>query len=247
MNTVQKIGKDCVKKFIVRKRYGHRDPEWPTGEGATIILSTVKIFLSAFYISEGGPEILSSSITKDCPPAVIRRIYKNDRQNHAERKFLGALRREINSHYKVENVSKIQVDLLQNYSPCNMIYQRYSKYGCADAILKFKDEMEQKSIELLLTIKFANFYLHQKKENRKGLMTLLQNGIELELLQGEDTWKAFLSDKNFVELTGDEKQELLERATTEERKDREKEDVKIMHKIKQKALANGKDKRFLGK
>ena len=73
-------------------------------------------------------------------------------------------------------------------------------------LLNLKKNIEKKGIIFSLKIKFANFYLHKVEVNKGGLKKLLKNGvyIDIELLEGEEDWKAFLSDKTFVDLTDDD-------------------------------------------
>lgn len=204
----EKIGKEDVeKKFIVDYMYypyNKKTDEWPR---TTILLSTVRIkYKNKSQIQKWGPET---------------KVFKSDAK-HAEvnffDKFLSDKIQDLSRDYKV---TCVEVDLVQNYSPCG---------DCADEILKF---IEGKSYCFTLTIKFANFYYHQDEGNIKGLKKLLKNDIKLELLQGEDTWEVFLSNEKFIELRENEKEELLKKAASKKRKDREEKDVEIMHKIKQ--------------
>jgi hypothetical protein len=216
---VERIEKKDVKKFIIKHSYGEKAWCWPRGIGGTIVLSTVEIYCTTSF----------EDYTR-----TMMAVYKNGvHPNHAEGYFIKDLRDKINTLLKdkATKVNKIQAKLVQNYSPCNN-YSDDHNSGCADDILKFIKDMEQKDIIFSLTIKFANFYLHTTESNREGLKKLLRNvDIELKLLQGEDDWEAFLNDENFVELTNDEYKELLERATSEERTNRETKDVEILDEI----------------
>ena len=205
---VEKIGKEDIEKFIIQHKYGENHEDWPSGKGATIVLSTVEIYSTKRSLTS----------IRDCK-LTIKTVYKSGgRQKHAEGYFLGDLENEFQTLLEDEetNVTKIQAKLVQNYSPCNK---------CADKILKFKADVEQHSINFSLTIKFANFYRHDVELNRKGLRKLLRNYVELELLQGKDDWKEFLNDETFVDL------KLLTMATSEKRKEREKDDVDILSEI----------------
>ncbi len=217
---VQKIGReDIEKKFIIKLKYGKKG--FPGGPEATIVLSTVKIYYTK----------RSSTSIEDYK--TLTAVYKNgEYQNHAEGYFLRDLRDEIETLLADEEtkVTKIQAKLVQNYSPCNN-YRTGGKSGCADDILKFKKDMENEDITISLTIKFANFYLHKDESNREGLRELLRKDVKLELLRGEKNWKEFLNDETFVNLTQDEYNELLERATSQEREEREEKDVKILNQI----------------
>ena len=217
---VQKIGKEEIKKnFIIKHKYGTNAWRWPRGIGATTVLSTVKIYYTT----------RSSTSIRDCK-LTVNAVYKNgEHPNHAERYFHNDLKEQIDTLLKDKEtkVTKIRAKLVQNYSPCK---------NCADMILKLKEGREKQGINISLTIKFANFYGH----NVEGLRGLLQNDVKLELLQGEDDWKAFLNDKTFVNLTVGKNKQLLERATSKERKEREEDDVKILNKIKSEALGKQK-------
>jgi hypothetical protein len=226
----QKVGKiggnDVLEKFIITNQYGVPG-DWPHGKGSTIVLSTVEIYYSTYF-------------TKSIEPCKTSQVYKNGGyQEHAERYFLDELAGRIKTLKEanhVKKVNKIQAKLVQNYSPCNnyrtvVVAGKSVVSGCADDILQFKEYMEQQGITFSLTIKFGTFYYHQKPPNKEGLKKLLRNGVKLELLQGKADWEAFLNDENFVELTDDEYTMLLERATSEERTNRETKDVEILDKI----------------
>ena len=198
------IEKDDIEKFIVTLKHGHSG--WPRGRGATIVLSRVTIHCD------------------ESPVRLPERIHKNtDENNHAEKRFFNYLKNEINRLQNDEEVeiNKIEVILVQNYSPC---------HKCVDEeILEFK---KTHSKTFFLTVKFANIYGHYISKNIEGLKILLRNHVSLELLQGEGEWKSFLRDTTFVRLDEDEYNELLERATSDERVYREKEDKKMLAGIK---------------
>ena len=211
--SVYKIGKDEVNKFIVKCSYGENAPEWPR---ATIVLSKVDIYYTKS----------SRTSNKEYGRFMIN-IYRNG-WLHAENYFLTDLREEIDTLLKDKKIYKIQAGIVQNYSPCN----NYSgDSGCADDILKFKEDMENRDINFSLTIKFANFYRHYLLSNRAGLQKLIKNNVNLQVFQGKQDWKAFLNDEKFVNLTNDDKIELLKRATSEERVKREKIDKNILKDI----------------
>ena len=190
---IKKIEKqDIVKNFII-------EGNWPSGVGATILLSTVII----------NDTKLSSlnKVLQDCQ-STLKSVYKNGvHPNHAERLFLDDLRQEIGSFREVE---EIQIHLVQNYSPCT---------DCADRIVGFKNENEN----VFLKITFANIYESWKDASKEGLRRLLQSGIELELLEGVDKWKQFLNNESFIILKTGEYKELLVKATSSQRNNRENE------------------------
>jgi hypothetical protein len=232
---VQKIGREDIEKFIIQHMYGKNARGWPRGIGAVIVLSTVEIYYTK----------RSTTSIRDCK-LPIKAVYKNgEHPNHAEGYFLSNLKDEIKTLLADEEtqVDEIKANLVQNYSPCNNYRSlpRGGESGCADDILEFKKEMEEKGITISLTIKFANFYLHDDESNREGLRKLLRNGVELELLQGEYDWKKFLKDKTFVHLTNAEYTELFERATSKERKEREEDDVEIFKEITSKPKGKQKE------
>ncbi len=204
--TAKRIGITDIKKFIILNQYHQRG--WPTGQGSVILLSKVKI-----YYTKSRKELLPN------------RIYRHRGGNiHPERDFLKELRREIERReHAGHQIEKIHADLIQNLSPCS---------NCADAFVKFKnDRREREGIKFSLKIKFANIYCHWDNQQTNGLNMLLENGVALKLLQGEDDWKAFLNDTTFVELTEHEKTELLDDAKSEDRKENEKEAMKIFNTI----------------
>ncbi len=202
--TAKRIGITDIKKFIILNQY-HR-PGWPIGKGSVILLSKVKI-----YYTKSRKELLPN------------RIYRHRGGNiHSERDFLEELRREIERReHAGHQIEKIHADLIQNLSPCS---------NCADAFVKFKNDRRER-IKFSLKIEFANFYRHWEELHRNGLKMLLENGVALKLLQGEDDWKAFLNDTTFVELTEHEKTKLLDDAKSEDRKKNEKQAMKIFNKI----------------
>ena len=215
---------EIERKFIITAPYGTFG--YPSGAGATVVLSTVNI-----------RDTKSSDSSVDSQPK-IDKIYRNRNYQHAERRFLNALEEQIKKLLHEDNEVNnnsivIQATLVQNYSPCNNYKENSS--GCADDILAFKKIIEEKGITFSLTTKFANFYLHQVEANKAGLKKLLRNGVDIELIQGEEDWEAFLSDETFVDLTNDEKRYLIDRAKSEKRLEREKEDEDIRKEIKTEA------------
>ncbi len=200
--TAKRIGITDIKNFIITNQY--HQPGWPIGKGSVIVLSKVKI-----CYTNSRKELLPNG------------IYRHRGGNiHSERDFLEELGDEIERRHQIE---KIHVDLIQNLSPCA---------NCADAFVKFKnDRREREGIKFSLKIEFANFYRHWEEPNRNGLKMLLENGVELKLLQGEDDWKAFLNDSTLVKLTEHEKTKLLDDAKSEDRKKNEKQAMKIFNKI----------------
>ena len=212
------IGKDDVKKFIVKYSYGENARRWPK---AAIVLSTVDIHYTELFSPSNKDHTLVTLPMID--------VYRSTGQ-HAEGNFLSDLRKQIDTLLRDKKASKICVEayLVQNYSPCNN-YNGNS--GCADDILEFKEDMENREISFSLTIKFANFYLHKNKWNSEGLQKLVKENVTLKVFQGEDDWKAFLNNDNFVTLTTNDKKELLERATSKERVKREEDDEEILKDI----------------
>ena len=211
MAEFQKIGKKDIKKFIVVYKYGEHGYRWPQGIGGTVVLSTVKIHYTRSSSNHSVPQ--QCTIT-------TQSVYENERHpNHAERRFLDDLTEEIDRLTAAESkVHKVEAKLVQNYSPCN---------SCADRILQFQTD----DMDFFLTIKFANFYKHREQANETGLKSLLQNNITLVLLQGEVEWKEFLNDEAFVDLTDQERKEMLVKAFSDERKERESLDREILCRL----------------
>ncbi|CAB4039606.1 DNA dC-, partial [Paramuricea clavata] len=201
----KKLWKNDIVKFIIPLQYHQRG--WPTGKGSVIVLSKVKI-----YYAKSRIELLSD----------IHR-YQGEKI-HSEIDFLKKLRDKIEKEKGAgRQMERIEADLVQNYSPCS---------ECADVFVKFKDFRKREGIKFSLKIEFANFYRHWETPYINGLKRLLENGVALKLLHGEDDWRAFLNDKTFVELTEHEKAKLLDRANSEDRKKNEKQAIKIFNNIR---------------
>ena len=201
-------GSHVVAKFIIKKPYGTKGNCYPTG---TIVFSTAIIRYSK------GTEIISKT---------SQRVYRNGaHKNHAEKKFIKVLDDEIDELQQSEvSVNEIIVNLVQNYSPCRSI--------CVKKIIDFKTKMEAQNIESSWTIKFANFYkIYYKRGKEKwkgsseifGLVDLLENGVTLQLLGGEQDWEEFLNKyvDPIVKTRG------LQLARSSGRKQREKHDTEI--------------------
>ena len=195
------LGIKDIEKFIIKLPY-HR-PGWPTGKGSVILLSKVEMFDSKFR--------------KERIPNRIY-AYQGAGNIHPERHFLTELSGKI--QLRKHQVKRIEAHMVQNYSPSSR---------CADALLKFKDKRREEGIEFCLKIDFANFYRHWEKQNRNSLKTLVKNGVALKLIQGEDDWRAFLDDEEFVKLAEHEKAKLLERAKSTARMSNEKQGMKIFN------------------
>jgi hypothetical protein len=198
-------GNHVVAKFIIKKPYGTKGNCYPT---ETIVFSTAIIRYSK------GTEIKSKR---------FRRVYRNrPNDNHAEKQFIKDLEDKLQQ--SEVSVNKIIVNLVQNYSPCRSI--------CVKKIIDFKTKMEAQNIESSWTIKFANFYeiyYEPGKEKWKGsseifgLVDLLENGVTLQLLGGEQDWEEFLNKyvDPIVKTRG------LQLARSRGRKQREKHDTEI--------------------
>ena len=200
----KKLWKNDIMKFIIPFQYRQRG--WPTGKGYVIVLSKVKIYYA-----------------KSRKEHLITNIHRYQGKKHTEIDFLEKLEDKIeNEKGAGRQMERIEADLVQNYSPCS---------ECADAFVKFKDSRKREGIKLSLKIKFANFYRHWETPNINGLKMLLENGVALKLLHGEDDWRAFLNDKTFVELTEHEKAKLFDRANSEDRKKKEKQAIKMFNNI----------------
>ena len=53
------------------------------------------------------------------------------------------------------------------------------------------------------------------------LKEMHDKGIDLQLLQGKESWKSLFEDSDLVNLNDGEKEELLKKATSEKRQERE--------------------------
>ncbi len=99
---VQKIGKEEIKKnFIIKHKYGTNARGWPSGIGATIVLSTVKIY----YTKRSSTSIRNCKLT-------IKALYKNgEHPNHAERYFRNDLKEEIDTLLKDKRPKLLKYEL----------------------------------------------------------------------------------------------------------------------------------------
>lgn len=152
------------------------------------------------------------------------RILRNDRYSHAEISFLRGLEREVQRlEREGGKVEKINVELIQNYAPC---------HACADEIIEFKEKREKEENMVSIKLTFANYYFwigHGNtnefgKKNLKKLKYMHEKGIDLQLLQGKESWETLFDDSDLVDLNGEEKEELLNKATSDNRKKREEYD-----------------------
>lgn len=202
------------QKFIITARYGK--PGFPSGMGATLVICRV------------------SCISFDGVAWTNIFIHRNTHDKHAETLVIEKLE-EMG-----RNAKEINIELIQNYSPCNNYERDVNNvlYGCATDIVDYKNKMEKQGKTIDIKITFANFYKVVKcgggsQKNIEGLRLLQNNGVELRLLQGEQEWRKFLEDDNLVNLPDDNRKTLsvlLEMATSSERKAREEEDREILYK-----------------
>ena len=99
-------------------------------------------------------------------------------------------------------MTRFDIRLFQNYSPCDD-YQhgdRGEKRGCASDIIEFKQQLEKSRKVVNITITFSNFYKHYHFHNiAAGLRKLRAEGVELNLLQGDENWRTFF-DHDLVDL-----------------------------------------------
>ena len=83
-----------------------------------------------------------------------------------------------------------------------------------------------------IKLTFANYYYwigHHLtnwygKQNLLKLKAMHDEGIDLQLLQGKESWETLFGDSHLVNLEDKEKEELLQKATSEKRQRREEYD-----------------------
>ena len=63
--------------------------------------------------------------------------------------------------------------------------------------------------------------------NLLKLKEMHDKGIDLQLLQGKESWETLFGDNHLVNLQDEEKEELLQKATSEKRQRREEYDRKL--------------------
>ena len=231
------------KKFIIEEMYGTIGA-YPGGTGATVVLAQVVITYtlatqvpssleSSASRSQSLEETLSNLHLQDSPCSSTPSspvstdeesryiwIFRND-SLHAEIKLLRQLELKVQQLEQEGNkVTKINVELIQNYAPC---------YVCADELIKFKETMEREGKEVSIKVIFGNYYYwigrsYTKEYGWKNLLKLKEmhdKSIDLQLLQGKESWETLFEDGNLVSLEDEEKEELLKKATSERRKWRE--------------------------
>ena len=203
------------RKFIIEAKYGIKGA-FPSRVDAAVVLSEVS------YSLEGGL----------CRRAFKNYVHRNTSyQIHAEKLLIQQLREDIvEMEKKGQKVTEIVIQLVQDYAPCD---DAKGMRGCATDIVEFKDEMEKQGKTINISITFANFYrwignVGYGPQNMKGLKRLCENDVVLELLQGETMWQSLFNDNYLVILTEEDKVDLLKKATSEERKERVKEDKRLL-------------------
>ena len=152
-------------------------------------------------------------------------VFRNNKDGHAESRCLQQLK------LKGSEANKIDVELIQSYAPC---------HECADKMIEYKKEMEDKGKEVSIKVKFANYYYwfgeddkgERGRNNLKGLKKMGEKGIVLQLIQGEDSWETLFGDHELVDLTEADKEQLRKKAYSDERKERENADRKLCEEKK---------------
>ena len=218
-NKDDRLKKDEIRtKFIIDAKYGETGG-FPSGVGATAVLCKVE------RLRRIGEHVYSNEY--EC-------IIRNTRENHAEVLLLEEIK-ELMKDENEEEEENVSVTLIQNYSPCDLNRHKSNRNaitGCATDLIQFKDDMEKQGKSVRIEITFANFYrwigdFGDGPRHMKGLKKMLKSGVKLTLLQGEEMWKTFLNDTCYVNLTSEEKTELLKKVTSDKRKKREKEDQRL--------------------
>ena len=232
------------EKFAIEEMYGKKGA-YPGGSGATVVLAQVVITYtpatqvpssleSSASRSQSLEETFSNLYLQDSPCSSTPSfpvstdesryiwIFRNDLL-HAEIKLLRRLELEVQRLEQEGNKVKINVELISNYAPC---------HECADELIKFKETMEREGKEGAIKVIFANYYYwigrsYTKEYGWKNLLKLKEmhdKGIDLQLLQGKESWKSLFGDSHLVNLEDEEKEELLQKATSEKRQRREEHD-----------------------
>lgn len=221
-NKDERLKKDEIRtKFIIDAKYGEAG-RFPYGVGATAVLCKVERL---------------PRIGKHTHSNKHEYIIRNTEENHAEVLLLEEIK-ELMKEENEEEEENVSVTLIQNYSPCDYNSHKSNRNaitGCATDLIQFKDDMEKQGKSVRIEITFANFYrwignFGDGPKHMTGLKKLREKGVKLTLLQGEEMWKTFLNDTCFVNLTSEEKTELLEKATSDKRKEREEEDWSLFQK-----------------
>lgn len=210
----KKLGeKEILEKFIIKDMYGTFPNSFPSGLGAAVVLSEV------------------SCESFDDDRWTVVGIHRNgNHPNHAEKKLLQLLQ-GISGPAR-----KIDVQLTQNYSPCNLGYDENGA-ECAQNIVNYLKEMKKNKKEIKISITFANLYKtviytgngkDKAQMNQNGLKLLHDNGVTLNLLRGKDEWERLLYNGQFVCISEEQRGKCLKEATSEARRKREDLDCRLL-------------------
>uniref|UniRef100_A0A7M4F206 CMP/dCMP-type deaminase domain-containing protein n=1 Tax=Crocodylus porosus TaxID=8502 RepID=A0A7M4F206_CROPO len=106
--------------------------------------------------------------------------YKNQDFHHAEVKFLND-------------------NIFSQGKPCSVTwYLSWSPCGeCSTEIVEFL----KKYPDVSLTIYIARIYYHKQEENREGLRTLKESGVNIQVMTNSDykyCWETFVMDKEGI-------------------------------------------------
>lgn len=141
------------------------------------------------HVDEVGAQVVLSKVSIYYPSDSLSMvtIHRNDtNQQHAETKLLQLLRGIS------ENAREIDIGIIQNFSPCN---DEANGQLCAQGIANYKNLIKCQPTKIDISITFANFYRtivydendeNRAEQNRRGLRLLYDNGVQLQLLCGQE-------------------------------------------------------------
>ena len=177
----------------------------------------------------------------------LRRLFKSDLENHAERQMVQALPQdspvfhpdksptEKSPKKEKEERLKIACHMVISYSPCPECSELLDKW--------FKEVKEVCDFQLKITMSsFMQCHVTEEIPKEKvdksvgGLQKLLKAGVEMDVFHDLKQWNelVFEADKVFVKMPDTSKSTLAMLAQTEERKKREDADLDLLKEIRKK-------------
>ncbi|KAH3740635.1 hypothetical protein DPMN_047344, partial [Dreissena polymorpha] len=107
---------------------------------------------------------------------------------HAELVLIDQIQREINArNADTDPVETVNIEVYISYSPCR---------NCSNELIQIFGAY-QKSFNLVFKIYYSNLYLYPQE--RDGLVNLLNRGVDLQPVIGEDMWKDFLLANGYTD------------------------------------------------
>lgn len=159
---------------------------------------------------------------------------QNSQDRHAERQMIAQIKDRVGE----KRDGRLDLQVYSSRSPCSDPGNRRAM--CAKKLVKFYEYLQQRNIVLKADLKFSSFYKIDSvdkpdSEHWEGLKELAKcDGFTLSVFKGNADWKQFFDDVRTPNLKIVKKRE---------RRNREKNDVLILNKLKQEIERDTKMKR----